>query len=445
MARYSDTVRDQNGVPVIGALVAVTLQDGSLPAMTDDEGTALANPLTTDGYGNFYFNLVGSAFVNLKIYYGGVLRTEEFGVLVGQQSAIPVGVVTWPELEVIEGNSPGELALVANDDGTHIDPVSGDEVPNEGVYSWTSTDWTWLTSVGGAQIPIVFDLGSVALSTPMIDVSETWNGTTDDIFDGVKVTVTDTVSNPSSRLMSLSLGSRRVHEFRKDAQYILRKSNISIGGIVCVGTVGEMALTSGISNATGNPANVFRWYWEGGVNGSGIADETVSVLRGTGTNRTSIESGSAMTHIADASRFEWEGSGSSPPRLLFLGYDKGTANGRTIDFTNYGQTPARASPIVSFSGQSNADKVVSFGTNSGSSWVERGSVTANGNASFDNRVMGGRLATATYTVAALPASPVAGDLAFVTDATAPTWGATIVGGGAVKCPVFYDGANWKAG
>jgi hypothetical protein len=46
-----------------------------------------------------------------------------------------------------------------------------------------------------------------------------------------------------------------------------------------------------------------------------------------------------------------------------------------------------------------------------------------------------------YTVATLPAGTL-GDTAFVTDATAPTYLGTLTGGGAVNCPVFYNGSNW---
>lgn len=46
-----------------------------------------------------------------------------------------------------------------------------------------------------------------------------------------------------------------------------------------------------------------------------------------------------------------------------------------------------------------------------------------------------------YTVATLPAG-VQGQVAFVTDALAPTFLATVVGGGAVVTPVFYNGTNW---
>lgn len=46
-----------------------------------------------------------------------------------------------------------------------------------------------------------------------------------------------------------------------------------------------------------------------------------------------------------------------------------------------------------------------------------------------------------YTVATLPAG-AAGDRAYVTDATAPTFLGALVGGGAVVCPVFHNGTAW---
>lgn len=46
-----------------------------------------------------------------------------------------------------------------------------------------------------------------------------------------------------------------------------------------------------------------------------------------------------------------------------------------------------------------------------------------------------------YTVATLPAGK-AGMRAYVTDATAPTYNAALVGGGAVIVPVFHNGTAW---
>lgn len=47
-----------------------------------------------------------------------------------------------------------------------------------------------------------------------------------------------------------------------------------------------------------------------------------------------------------------------------------------------------------------------------------------------------------FTVATLPAAGTAGRRAYVTDATAPAYGAAYVGGGGVTIPVFDDGVNW---
>lgn len=47
-----------------------------------------------------------------------------------------------------------------------------------------------------------------------------------------------------------------------------------------------------------------------------------------------------------------------------------------------------------------------------------------------------------YTVGTLPTAGTAGRRAYVTDATAPTYGATLTGSGAVVVPVFDDGTNW---
>ena len=53
----------------------------------------------------------------------------------------------------------------------------------------------------------------------------------------------------------------------------------------------------------------------------------------------------------------------------------------------------------------------------------------------------GALKTTGFTVSTLPAGTV-GMRTYVTDALAPTFGATVVAGGAVTIPVFYNGSNW---
>ncbi len=57
------------------------------------------------------------------------------------------------------------------------------------------------------------------------------------------------------------------------------------------------------------------------------------------------------------------------------------------------------------------------------------------------------IGTGGYTVATLPSGGTAGDRAYVTDqlTTCAAVGAALVGGGAVTCPVFYNGSAWVGG
>jgi hypothetical protein len=58
----------------------------------------------------------------------------------------------------------------------------------------------------------------------------------------------------------------------------------------------------------------------------------------------------------------------------------------------------------------------------------------------------GPVVTKGYTVADLAGiTPITGMRVHVTDALAPAFLTTVVGGGTVKCPVFYNGTNWVAG
>lgn len=61
----------------------------------------------------------------------------------------------------------------------------------------------------------------------------------------------------------------------------------------------------------------------------------------------------------------------------------------------------------------------------------------------DYTTLGAPITLKSYTVATLPEGN-AGDTAYVTDALAPTYMATVVGGGTIVTPVFYNGTNWVA-
>jgi len=72
---------------------------------------------------------------------------------------------------------------------------------------------------------------------------------------------------------------------------------------------------------------------------------------------------------------------------------------------------------------------------------------SNGNAPptyVSSIALSGTINTGGYTVATLPTG-VTGARAYVTNALAPVFGATVAGGGAVTIPVFYNGTNWIVG
>lgn len=58
-------------------------------------------------------------------------------------------------------------------------------------------------------------------------------------------------------------------------------------------------------------------------------------------------------------------------------------------------------------------------------------------------IVGGYIDLPGYTVATLPSGAI-GRTAYVTDALAPTYNATLVGGGAIKVMAFHNGTNWTA-
>ena len=97
-----------------------------------------------------------------------------------------------------------------------------------------------------------------------------------------------------------------------------------------------------------------------------------------------------------------------------------------------------------------ADSYMAFSTRGGDVLAERMRIDASGNVGIGTSSPTGKLdvagtiKTLGYTVATLPTG-VVGARAYVTNALAPTYGATVVAGGAVVIPVFYNGTNWIVG
>lgn len=78
--------------------------------------------------------------------------------------------------------------------------------------------------------------------------------------------------------------------------------------------------------------------------------------------------------------------------------------------------------------------------------ISGNTIDVSGNTKFANNIVANGATSVIvlkgYTVATLPVAPPTGSTAYVTDATAPTYLGTLTGGGAVVCPVFYNGVVW---
>ena len=109
----------------------------------------------------------------------------------------------------------------------------------------------------------------------------------------------------------------------------------STGGMRVAGNLGEMGLTS-------MGGDVFRYYWETNSFGQ------ISVIKGLGTNRMSIESNGDMVLIAKSGVYEFEGLSGliTASTVEFHGFEAISSRGRPINFTNRRHVDAKVTPAI---------------------------------------------------------------------------------------------------
>lgn len=166
------------------------------------------------------------------------------------------------------------------------------------------------------------------------------------------------------------------------------------------------------------------------TNGALLSWTSVSV---TGNNTGFNMRGSASTHLEGALTSNQHASGAA-------GYGTAGNGAQYYGFTdstsglNFGMRYVHSTATLSIGGQLHG--------------------ASNGVGDFLTFDCASRQMTVAYpfkqtpiTVASLPAPATAGAgaRAMVSDATAPTFGATVAGAGAVVTPVYSDGTNWKVG
>ena len=163
MSRYGNTLRDDQQRPIPGAKIYVyKASDESLATLTEDGGGPLANPLTSDAYGNFYFNAPDAVYI-LEVVFGGKKIFRQEGVVVGFPATGGggggVGVTPGDKGDIVVTNG-GAWTLDAaikdalRDRTTH----TGTQLP-ETIFGLTETiqDTIAASLVPGSNITLAYD------------------------------------------------------------------------------------------------------------------------------------------------------------------------------------------------------------------------------------------------------------------------------------------------
>jgi len=197
------------------------------------------------------------------------------------------------------------------------------------------------------------------------------------------------------------------------------------------------------------------------VNGTFSTNSTVYVgSYGTGasTDSLTVRHGGLLYAVPSTMYFQTTAGVANRLTGNLISALSSTGNTSNIEFNNTSNWNYGVMGSISGTGALGGD-VFGLGYNSNSSgaftpviaWRDNGfagvgytSDPSSGNtfAVNGNSYFNGAINLKGYTVSGLP-SGIIGRLAYVTDASSPTWGATVIGGGSTVALVMYDGAAWK--
>lgn len=296
---------------------------------------------------------------------------------------------------------------------------------NEGIY--------YIATVSGTFAGISFEVGDW-----LVSIGSAW----------VKVDNTDAISSFNTRTGAITLISGDV----VSALGFTPISNLSptLSGLVTItgdtqtgSSANGVLIASQVWNTTGSPTAIRLDITN---TASGAASKLIDLL------------------VGGVSRFAVDKSGSLSATVITSG---GDVNASVTSAFTWGSTNSRAtmfSPsngIIRLSNATGTDfvRLQLGGTSSSFPSIKRNAtainfrladdsadcpVTASNGTFSGNVILSGSssvLRLKGYTVATLP-SGTQGDLAFVTDALAPTYNGALTGGGAIVVKVFHNGTSW---
>ena len=241
--------------------------------------------------------------------------------------------------------------------------------------------------------------GTITASDPIIDMAQTWNNAAV-AFTAVKANVTDTASAAGSLLIDLQKGGVSQFSVDNSGALVLASNTLEQRN-------GTSAQSFNLYNIYTNASNYERGFMRWASNALRIGAEKL----GTGAAR-GIE-----FYTNGVLRADIAADGTFTNRSGFL-YNRGGS-------------------VVSVWGLFGSSNYIGTETN------HVFSLRTNNLNRIAMDTVGSVQITTALTVATLPATPLVGMMARVTDATSPTVGSTVAGGGSAAALCWYNGTNWN--
>lgn len=316
--------------------------------------------------------------------------------------------VRWTPAQIVGGSTANPTASVGLTavNGSATTAMRSDAAP--ALDQAIAPTWTGLHS---------WALGTVTTSQPYT-FTQTWNNGAV-AFTGLKFNATITAS-ASSFLLDLQRGG--ASQFNVSQFGTTRQAGVIANSAIYTYTDGASAMadTTSARNMALDGASGLRirrgWY-VGWSNGDPAAVTPTTFITGPADATTQLGNANAASPVAQTLQAQGSRAGTDN--------NVGGANA-TIQSGNGTGIGTRSTLTL------RSPVVVASGT---------GAQTQTAGLVID----GGTAVSIAYTVAGLPATPLQGARAHVTDATAPAFLGALTGGGAVVCPVFYNGTAWVAG
>lgn len=316
------------------------------------------------------------------------------------------------------------------------------------------------------------------------DLADTW-AAAGTVFTGIKLNVTDSASAAGSLLMDLQIGGTSKVSVAKNGDVSLHNaqklvigtdfnldhylqlyasSRIYPGGnsIIAVGGISNRYAALGLGGLTLSSTDGLGWNSSGPWSLTGATpDRDLTLVRDAANtlaqrNGTNAQGFNIYNTYTDANNYE-RGFMRFASNTLQVGTEKGTTGtARALDFQTNGITRLNITAdgsVRCLSGflYNNANGVAGIWANFGgvgSNYIGNESShtfslrTVNVNRITVDTVGSVQIVTA-LTVATLPATPLVGMIARVTDSSSPTTGSTVAGGGAAAALCWYNGTDWK--